>query len=70
MGLRFADGLELLQPCIASINERSEYPQDKIEIIVVDNGSIDEETLGYLASLSARAEQGLSEMPESSIFQA
>ena len=32
------DHLELLKPCIESIEERSVYPQAKIEIIVVDNG--------------------------------
>lgn len=46
------DRLELLEPCIASIEERSEYPREKIEIIVVDNGSTDEKTLNYLALLA------------------
>lgn len=50
------DRLELLEPCIASIEERSEYPRDKIEIIVVDNGSKDEATLNYFVLLSGESE--------------
>jgi GT2 family glycosyltransferase len=46
------DRLELLKPCIESIEHRSVYPRSKIEVIVVDNGTTDEETLGYLTLLS------------------
>jgi GT2 family glycosyltransferase len=42
------DRLDLLEPCLASIEERTRYPRAKIEIVVVDNGSEDPETLGYL----------------------
>jgi GT2 family glycosyltransferase len=40
--------LDLLGPCLASIVERTRFPRDKIEIIIVDNGSTDPETLRYL----------------------
>jgi GT2 family glycosyltransferase len=47
------DRIDLLGPCIESIELRSDYPRSKIEIIVVDNGSIDESALSYLDALSA-----------------
>ncbi len=46
------DGSEYLRPCIESIEQSSDYPRDKIEIIVVDNGSSERNTLDYLRSLS------------------
>jgi GT2 family glycosyltransferase/glycosyltransferase involved in cell wall biosynthesis len=42
------DRLELLKPCIESLLERTDYPDDQLEILVVDNGSIEPETLNYL----------------------
>ena len=63
------DRLELLEPCIASIEERSEYPRDKIEIIVVDNGSKDEATLNYFVLLSGGGKRGLSAIGASLIIQ-
>lgn len=33
------DHPEVLKTCVSSLRERSEYPMDKLEIIVVDNGS-------------------------------
>ena len=33
------DHPDVLKTCVSSLRERSEYPMDKIEIIVVDNGS-------------------------------
>ena len=42
------DRLDLLGPCLSSIAERTRYPRDKIEIVVVDNGSEDPDTLRYL----------------------
>jgi len=47
------DLVDLLRPCIESIEKRSEYPMEKVEIIVVDNGSTDEATLRYISTLSA-----------------
>lgn len=44
------DGLNLLQPCIDSIADITAYPLDRVEIIVVDNGSEAPETLDYLAA--------------------
>lgn len=33
------DHSDVLKTCVSSLRERSEYPMDKLEIIVVDNGS-------------------------------
>lgn len=44
------DRLELLRRCVTSIEETTSYRS--FEIVVVDNGSRDEETLRYLRSLS------------------
>lgn len=46
------DRLDLLRRCIDSVTERTTY--DPYEIIVIDNGSVETETLAYLASLAAR----------------
>jgi GT2 family glycosyltransferase len=46
------DRWQLLQQCIRSIEEKTAYRQ--YEIIVVDNGSTEPETLQYLDSISAR----------------
>ncbi len=43
------DRVELLKRCIASVRERTDYPT--LEIIIVDNGSVELETQTYLASL-------------------
>ncbi len=48
------DGLEHLRPCIDSIFEKTSYDLDRVEIIIVDNNSINVETLDYLAQISAR----------------
>jgi GT2 family glycosyltransferase len=45
------DKIEYLQPCIESIEGRSDYPAQKIEIIIVDNGSVELDTLSYLRAL-------------------
>ncbi len=50
------DKLEFLEPCLASIESRTRYPRAKIEIVVVDNGSKDPATLGYLGHAAARGE--------------
>ena len=48
------DSLDLLAPCLASIEHRTSYPREKMEIIVVDNGSQDPETLSFLEDAAAR----------------
>ena len=45
------DHVGLLQQCIDSIRQCTDYPANLIEIIVVDNGSIDLLTLDYLREL-------------------
>ena len=44
------DKLELLQPCIESVLERTDY--DQFEILIVDNGSIQKRTTDYLAMIA------------------
>ncbi len=44
------DRLDLLAPCIESLLERTDYPA--FELIVVDNGSVEEATLAYLDQLA------------------
>jgi len=44
------DHLDLLQPCIESIIEKTQYPSEKLEIMVVDNGSKETATLAFLDS--------------------
>lgn len=44
------NGLKFLQRCVDSILEKTTYPH--YEIVIVDNGSDDEATLGYLQSLN------------------
>jgi len=46
------NGRRLLQRCVGSILEKTTYPD--YEIIIVDNGSDDPETLAYLGALEAR----------------
>ncbi len=48
------DGLDHLAPCIDSIVRLTSYDRDKVEIIVVDNNSVEPATLDYLAELAAR----------------
>lgn len=45
------DRLSLLEKCIATILDRTDYPS--FEIIVVDNGSIEAETLAYLDTIGS-----------------
>jgi GT2 family glycosyltransferase len=40
--------LDFLQPCLTSIFEKTTYPVDRYDIIVVDNGSTDEDVLSYI----------------------
>jgi GT2 family glycosyltransferase len=44
------DRADLLQPCVESLRERTDYPD--LEIVVVDNGSTDPATLRYFRRLS------------------
>jgi len=44
------NGFDILKACIDSIREKTTYP--RYEILIVDNGSDDPETLQYLAGLS------------------
>ena len=47
------DRLDLLKPCISSLLRHTEYPN--YQVIVVDNGSVESETLRYLSYLPGRA---------------
>ena len=46
------DRSELLRQCLESIENNTKYPA--YEILVIDNGSTDAETLSYLASLDGK----------------
>ena len=48
------DKLDLLEPCIASVESRTNYPRSKLEIVVVDNGSEDSNTQLYLSEAAKR----------------
>jgi GT2 family glycosyltransferase len=47
------DRLDLLKPCIKSLLHQTEYPN--YQVIVIDNGSIEPETLRYLKGLPKHA---------------
>ncbi len=49
------DRLDLLQPCIASLLEKTSY--SNYEVIIVDNNSTDPPTLAYLEQLTAHDER-------------
>lgn len=46
------DRLDFLGPCVRSILEKTDYPRHLYEIIVVDNGSTEEELLEFLEEKS------------------
>jgi len=48
------DRLDLLEPCLASIESRTQYKRANYEIVVVDNGSRDPATLRYLRQAAER----------------
>ena len=48
------DKLDLLEPCIASVESRTSYPRSKLEIVVVDNDSEDADTHLYLREAAER----------------
>ena len=48
------DRLDLLRPCIELIEAKTNYPKQKLEIIVIDNGSANRRTLNFLDTLSTQ----------------
>jgi GT2 family glycosyltransferase/glycosyltransferase involved in cell wall biosynthesis len=46
------DQVDLLKECIDSILTKTDYPDTAYEIVIVDNGSSEEETTSYLTKLS------------------
>ena len=50
------DRADLLRPCLESIQKKTEYLRDRFEIVVIDNGSRDDETIQFLTmSVSSNA---------------
>lgn len=45
------DRFDLMNPCLSSILEKTDYPRDRYEIVVMDNGSVETQLLDYLAGL-------------------
>lgn len=45
------DRLDFLEPCVMSILGKSDYPREKIEILIVDNASKDADILQYMSEL-------------------
>ena len=45
------DRFDLMGPCLSSILEQTDYPRDRYEIVVVDNGSVETELLEHLEAL-------------------
>ena len=45
------DRMDFMEPCISSILQKTDYPREKYEIVVVDNGSTEEALLQYLDKL-------------------
>ena len=50
------DRLDLLEPCLTSIQQITAYPRERMELVVVDNASTDPATLNFLAH-AARGNQ-------------
>jgi GT2 family glycosyltransferase/glycosyltransferase involved in cell wall biosynthesis len=48
------DRVELLRDCIDSIERDTRYPRDRLEIVVVDNGSVTKEAERYFSELRRR----------------
>ncbi|WP_375461846.1 glycosyltransferase [uncultured Enterovirga sp.] len=48
------DRVELLRNCVVSIVEATDYPAERIELLIVDNGSTESDTARYLADLQRR----------------
>ena len=47
------DRLDLLRPCIDSLRGETDYPLDLIDIVIVDNASVEDETIDWLATEAA-----------------
>lgn len=47
------DGMGVLRPCIETLIDKTDYAN--YEVIILDNGSVEKETLSYLSQLSTRA---------------
>ncbi len=62
------DGLAHLRPCIESIVERTSYDLSLVDIIVIDNNSVEPATLGYFNELAARPNITLVKYPGSFNF--
>jgi GT2 family glycosyltransferase len=48
------DGLAYLRPCIDSILEKTTYDLGRVEIVIIDNNSVEAGTRTYLEALAAR----------------
>ena len=46
------DGMEVLKPCVESLIEKTDY--SNYEVVILDNGSKEQETLQFLEALSVR----------------
>lgn len=46
------DGMDVLRPCIETLVKKTAY--DNYEVVILDNGSIEEETLEFLSELSKK----------------
>lgn len=62
------DGLEHLEACIDSIFEKTSYNRDRIEIVIVDNNSVEPTTLNYLNDLKERSNTVVVKYPASFNF--
>jgi GT2 family glycosyltransferase len=49
------DRIDLLRGCIDSIERKTRYPRHRLEIVVVDNGSVTPEAVRYFSELRGRA---------------
>ena len=47
------DKMTLLKRCVTGLQERTDYPA--IELVILDNGSVEPDTLAYLSALSGQA---------------
>ncbi|TXN71525.1 glycosyltransferase [Methylobacterium sp. WL18] len=64
------DAFEILKNCIESVLEKTGYPRELFDILVVDNGSTDPESLDYLRLLDRNNIASVVEHPGSFNFSA